>query len=323
MILILSNGFDKPTDSVAKWLLHKQAPFIRLNSEDLIDTEKGTFFGINGPNDSPLEVGGRVIEPESIQVVWYRRWYGYKTFKLKPVEHRDKLIAEVIDQYNTAFYYLVNRLGHKKWLSHPFQTAHHNKLHTLLLARQAGLDTPDTIIATKKEQLEAFIKTYPAGAIMKPISDMRTYVFPDGRVWRAFPEKITADLLEDIPDTFPPTLFQECIDREIEARVFYLDGKCYATGMFIEGVLDPKLSMGKNENIKMVPFNLPEPVNQGIDRLMKSLNLLTGSMDVIKTVDGRYTFIEVNPVGQFLGYGQKAGYNLEKDVADWLIAQTQ
>ena len=69
----------------------------------------------------------------------------------------------------------------------------------------------------------------------------------------------------------------------------------------------------------MISYNLPIDLQSKLDKLMKKLDLNSGSIDMLKTEEGEFFFIEVNPVGQFLGYGTQNNYKLEKKVSDWLI----
>lgn len=55
---------------------------------------------------------------------------------------------------------------------------------------------------------------------------------------------------------------------------------------------------------------------------MNTLNLNTGSIDVLKGIDGKYYFLEVNPVGQYLSPSISCGYCVEKNIAEWLIKKT-
>jgi glutathione synthase/RimK-type ligase-like ATP-grasp enzyme len=51
---------------------------------------------------------------------------------------------------------------------------------------------------------------------------------------------------------------------------------------------------------------------------MTDLCLDTGSIDIVRTTDGRYVFLEVNPVGQFGMVSVPCNYNLELKVAKYL-----
>ena len=53
--------------------------------------------------------------------------------------------------------------------------------------------------------------------------------------------------------------------------------------------------------------------------LMKSLNLDNGSIDFVKTNDGKWVYLEINPVGQFGMVSEPCNYNLEREIAQELI----
>src|SRR5690606_30976121 len=118
------------------------------------------------------------------------------------------------------------------------------------------------------------------------------------------------------------TLFQECIDSEFEIRLFYLDGDFYATAIIItekeNDVVDVKLNYD-SDNINWIPYKLPQEYEESIDAFMKSINLNTGSLDIMKTKGGQYVMLEINPVGQYNAPGYRCNYNLEEKIAKWLI----
>ena len=68
----------------------------------------------------------------------------------------------------------------------------------------------------------------------------------------------------------------------------------------------------------LTPYKLPIELDEKIDKLMKSLDINSGSIDFIKTPDDEYLFLEVNPVGQFGMVSKPCNYNLEKILANEL-----
>ena len=52
---------------------------------------------------------------------------------------------------------------------------------------------------------------------------------------------------------------------------------------------------------------------------MQKLDLETGSIDLIKSTNGEYYFLEINPNGQFGMTSYPCNYNLEEKVALKLI----
>jgi glutathione synthase/RimK-type ligase-like ATP-grasp enzyme len=74
---------------------------------------------------------------------------------------------------------------------------------------------------------------------------------------------------------------------------------------------------------RTVPFKLPADIAARISRLMAALELETGSLDLVKTTDGRYVFLEVNPVGQFGMVSIPCNYHLEQRVAEILARKAR
>jgi len=51
---------------------------------------------------------------------------------------------------------------------------------------------------------------------------------------------------------------------------------------------------------------------------MKKINLDNGSIDIIVDNNGKYYFLEINPVGQFGMVSIPCNYYLEKKIANYL-----
>ena len=66
-------------------------------------------------------------------------------------------------------------------------------------------------------------------------------------------------------------------------------------------------------------YALPKEIENKIGKLMDSLNLNCGSIDIIYTTKKEYVFLEVNPVGQFGMVSTPCNYALEKQIAKTLI----
>ena len=69
-------------------------------------------------------------------------------------------------------------------------------------------------------------------------------------------------------------------------------------------------------------FELPEDLNQKLILLMKRLNLMTGSIDMIKSTNGLYYFLEVNPIGQYGEISESLNYGLDEEIANFLIEKS-
>jgi len=270
MILILSNAYEPTTDMVIEWLIYKHKDFIRLNSEDMTQVDLNNLMNLSGKF---TWLGGQKIDLSAVNVVWYRRWYNYSN--IPPPDGtwvgrqlRQELRNEATEMSNFFF----KLLGDRKWLSHPFTTRFHNKLYTLFLARKLGIKVPDTIVATQKSVLLDFYRDHPGGIITKPIADPPVYVDGEGTHFKTFTEVLTLDIIRDLPEHFFSSMVQQRVKAKHEIRIYYLDGKFYATAIMNSTTVDIKLSVGfKGMEVNMIPFRLPESLEEKLHRLSMTI----------------------------------------------------
>jgi glutathione synthase/RimK-type ligase-like ATP-grasp enzyme len=177
------------------------------------------------------------------------------------------------------------------------------------------------MITNSRSELEAFHQRY-GRIITKAISD-GTAFYLGTRRYIIYTEAVGTEEIAALPATFLPTLVQECLDKEYELRVFYLAGVCHPMVIFSQR--DPQTSVDfRRYNMRKpnrcVPYRLRPETEQQVRALMDELGLSTGSLDLVKTVDGRMVFLEVNPVGQFGMVSKPCNYYLDKAVAEHLLA---
>ncbi len=321
MILIFSNEQEPTTDRVIDWLLHLGASFERINSEDLIDQSQTVSID---PAGHSLVMGGRSIEPARVNACWYRRWYRFQDLGLKVRTLQDyQLWNETLMEARVLSNMVFHMFMHAEWLTEPWNADLENKLITLQHAVHSGFRIPETKVTNTRSELESFLLRQENGVVLKPAGDPSGFRDKkQGLFYRSFPEAIDLQTVDEFPERFFPSLFQEKIRKQYEIRVFYLDGKCYATGLFHPKThdIDIKLENGlERDSVTMSRMKLNGSTEQKIRRLMTSLRLNAGSIDLLVDHGDHTYFLEINPVGQFLGYGTAVNYALEKRVAEWLL----
>ncbi|MDV3950356.1 hypothetical protein CMT75_17720 [Elizabethkingia anophelis] len=315
MILILTTkSYEQCTGPVLDWLLYKEQPFVVLNFEDLltkkikylVDIEKGDIL-----------IDGISIK-EKIKVIWYRRFHiENQLFKVGSDTVLSQLHSEMESEIETFLTYLWHLFKDKLKVPEMPQYGE-NKIIFLDFAARAGLDYPKTIITNNKKELKSFFKNCQEKVISKPLY-FSEYFIKENMTLSIYTTTYTEDMIESLPDFFPPTLFQKKIEAIHEIRVFYLSGQCYSTAAVVTDKnkkVDIKLNY-KSEQIHWIPYKLPFSIEVKIKEFMDSINLSTGSLDILKTKTG-FVFIEVNPVGQFLAPSSYCNYYLEKEIADFL-----
>lgn len=317
MILILTfKEYEQSTDPVVDWLLYYKAPFIKIFLEDLLTSSFKYRIDIN---EKEIYVNGKGII-DSISVVFFRRFEKTINFRsdIDLGQINRKVNMETNGELKDLHDYLFYILSEKIWFPHYSKTSV-NKLEILNEAKKAGLSIPHSIVTNSKEELKKFISVV-SEAVYKPIRKISYYTV--GRhTYSPYTTVIDDEKTDSLNEYFFPSLFQTKIPARYEIRCFYLEGELYASAILAEnreGAADIKLSFN-SRSTKWVTYLIPDDVAETIRVFMDSIGLNTGSIDILKGVDGKYYFIEVNPVGQYFSPSVRCNYYIEKKIAEWLI----
>ena len=304
------------------WVDYKGGQFCRISDQSW---QYNFLFSLDD-NQTSLTLNEFGVKEKDIKSIWLRRSGAKKQPDLSHIDNSyefkrklSQLLWRESDILRTG---LLKMLKNKPCLS-SFETITPNKIDMLLLAKQARLTVPATCITASKKEMLEFIKKYHK-VITKNISDADIFNL-DTLSYMQYTEEITPELLDSYDDNMYACLLQEKIEKEVELRIFYLHGNCY--GMAIFSQLDDQTATDfRNYNTvtpnRNVPYQLPKEIEENIRTFMKSASLDTGSIDMIKTHDDKYIFLEVNPVGQFGMTSYPCNYFLEEKIADWLLHPT-
>ncbi len=330
MILLLSReNAEQTTDTVIDWLRFYKRPYYRFNGEDFFNGKVTVSFALaNGEWRFVIREGARTFYSHEITAVWYRRTFDYTFRNRIPypaiTNARDfESIAKINNYHYTEIimtYNLFERaLGHAYWLNKPSDPS--DKLKILQVAQQCGLTTPSSFVTNSKDTLETFLSQYPQ-AITKAVYAAGS--FPIGNVLLSgMTTRITQETLPKCPHSiFFPSFFQQEIKKKYEIRVFYLEKQLFAVAIFSQRSKKTELDYRNYDNSnpnRMEVVAIPKELEEKICVLMETLNMNCGSLDFIKSTDNQYYFLEVNPVGQFLGISDMGNFNIDKHIAEILI----
>lgn len=312
MIAIFSQqNYETSTELVMDWLKCYHANYIRINGIDFFlqfeysFEEKISFF-------------------EEVTICWYRRWDDLESIKVSfkdlsstnfhaLSEHLGKDVQILKD-------FLFKKLKDKKWLS-PTKELSYSRLDYLEAACAVGLQIPVTLITTSKEKLLAF-QSKNQSIITKVLAHRPPNYKVGSDIYNFKTILVTPQLIDTLSNTFLPSLFQKTIEKQYELRVFFLEKALYAMAIFSQKNAKTKVDFRNYDNQKpnrTIPYQLPTIIQEKIFQLIDYLNLTTGSIDLIKSIDGAYIFLEINPVGQFGMVSYPCNYFLEKRIAQYLI----
>lgn len=315
MIAILSkNELEQSTEDVIDCLEYSNQEYIRINGNDFL--KRVRCVDIKSSIDE--------IPIAKINISWFRRWFDDSTSE-KIVDdtvisnlNSIKLYQHLIKEESSVSTILWSQLREKKWLTNPTELRA-GKLKVLITANNLGIEIPETIITTSKDELVKF-KNKCKRIVSKSITEVVNFMNKMDN-YSTMTVEIKEEDIERLNQTFFPSLFQQLIEKEYEIRTFYLDGKFYSMAIFSQ--FDPKTTVDfRNYNMKnpnrVVPYTLPEKVEVKLKSLMETLGLSTGSLDIIKSNDGRYVFLECNAVGQYGMVSSPCNYYLDRKIADYL-----
>lgn len=315
MILVLTKKhLEKSSMEVIHWIKYYNGSCVRLNFDDFL---KNISY-------SSLELNTE-IPKGTINICWLRRTYDpdfidniLDNSELNRSNYTE-LSRYLYREISTLSGTLLGEYKNCKWLSHP-RELRINKLDVLKRAKNNCLNIPDTIITSEKEVLKKFAEKHKA-IITKCISEVS--FFNDGNdMFSLKTAQVAKQEIENLPNNFFPSLFQQLLEKDFEIRAFYLNKEFYSMAIFSQEDEQTAVDF-RNYNIykpnRVVPFSLPRDIKTKLSNLMDDLNLTTGSIDLVFR-DETYYFLEVNPVGQFGMVSHPCNYFLEEKIAKYLMS---
>ena len=311
MIFISSNSADRSTLKILNWLAYYDAESTVLyGDQECLDKVE---FHITNDGASPATPVLR-----DARAWWYRRnciaydlpssFYGLTAAEEAMVKAH---LQEEFLVYKEYFYSLLAGLP----TLNQEHNASVNKLQVLEQASKAGLLIPDSLVCTTKESLQKFLQKHKQ-VITKPLSGpVRSYGTSN---YILYTELLDTSILENLPESFFPSFFQKCIQKQFEVRAFYLDGDWHCLAMFTQANEKTRTDSRKYSTAaptRMIPFALPADIKTKTASILKSLDLQTASVDFIVDKDDTVYFLEINPVGQFGEHSYVGNFYLEKKIA--------
>lgn len=176
------------------------------------------------------------------------------------------------------------------------------KPNQLERAHAIGLRIPRTLMTNDPDDAVAFFDECEGRMIYKTFSQ---YFRPekDGTAHGIYTTPLDKrDILSRREQIrLAPCLFQEYIPKKLELRITVIGRRIFTVEIESQNSFRGRDDWRKcGPGISYRAGELPRAVAEQIHRLMGSLNLVFGCIDIIVTPDGQYVFLEINPMGQSL-----------------------
>jgi glutathione synthase/RimK-type ligase-like ATP-grasp enzyme len=163
-----------------------------------------------------------------------------------------------------------------------------------------GLDCPPTLFSNDPVAVRAF--SHEVGEVVAKLQS-KVVVHRHGEQQAVFTSLLSEDDLADMDGLrYSPMMFQAKIEKFRELRVTVVGEQIFPAAIDttvsrvgqIDWRLDNDLSYGWE------PWELPDSVRDSLRRLVHSFGLNYAAADFILTPDGRYVFLEINAMGEWM-----------------------
>lgn len=322
MILCLSHSRDfYNIDIVQKRLQELGHETLRLDTDRFSHQLDCSFGGATAPFTFTLQLNGRRIDSREIEAVWYRKLWGIEA----PAELDPQYKAIFYQEYDTMRDLFFDALRHVPWMN-PMRQDHWiggNKALQLELAQKNGLEIAPTLFTNDPEKVKSFFREQCQGAMIAKLHGTlsrsmsgNSPMFPTTRI-----QEQDLEQLGSLP--YCPMIFQQFIPKAYELRIAYADGVMFAgkidTGNSERGKTDWRVAT--DVAITWQPYQLPDTIQHSLTLMMQDMGLPFGAIDMIRHLDGRYFFLEVNPQGEWGMLQRDLNYPIGETIAEKLVAK--
>ncbi|WP_445269614.1 ATP-grasp ribosomal peptide maturase [Streptomyces sp. DSM 41634] len=318
-ILVIASREDWPTDRVVKVLAEDRgAEVFRLDAEDFPQqlTLAGRIADLHGWTGR-LGSATRSLDLSDVTSCYYRTPNPFRFPKDMSGPERQFAMA----QARAGLGGIIAALD-CRWVSHPSAMSRAEyKPVQLAAARSSGLAIPETLVANNPDDVRTFVDETPGPVICKPIAS--PVLIEDDELRTVYTRVVTEDDLADLRgiDT-TAHMFQAWVDKAHEVRLTVVGDRMFAAEVHA-GSEAARVDWRSDYNsLTYKTTDVPPHVAEGVRRLMSALNLRFGALDFIVSPMGEWTFLEINPCGQWDWIQHATGHPIAEAIADELQGVT-
>ncbi|MBO0330086.1 ATP-grasp domain-containing protein [[Muricauda] lutisoli] len=284
MILIVTHKRDYTADFVINKLNKKGICYKRLNCEDL---DRSSYsFEINSDFEFSFK------DETNFSSGWFRRT---KLPVIENISEAEKLY--LLSEYDSLTKNILSSID-CNWLSKPKNIYNaENKTLQLKKAKELGFLIPPTLITNDKSSIKKFYLMHGQNIIVKPIGySLINYSDSPGYI---FTNEVNSQIIKTIDQYYiNPCIFQKNIQKDYEIRVTVVGSELFAAKCDSQKNDETKTDWRRGK-LLFKEVEIPSQISNLCVSLVKKLELGFGAIDLIKTENDEYYFLEINPNGQW------------------------
>lgn len=243
------------------------------------------------------------IALSEIRAVYWRAHRGINVTEVEDAQIKTIAFREIESAFGSLFRNLPCL-----WVNSVHAVEQHRyKAHQLLLLKQAGLCVPGTLISNDPVAVRDVYERYRGEVIYKPVRG-------GAHTARLTEEDLTQARLAELAKA--PVQFQEFISGT-DILVYVVGDKVFAAEIQTEA-----LDFRRDPNPNIVPIRLPDTVIRDCFTLTHVLGLVFSGIDIRRTPQGEYIFLEGNPSPMFRHFEDRTGYPISDRLVDLLLEKS-
>jgi glutathione synthase/RimK-type ligase-like ATP-grasp enzyme len=300
MILLISNTQDLTCDFVVREIRERGLEFARLNTDEF--PTNGFGVATFGRGQSPRRVirwknRERILDFDQISSVLYRR-------PVPPVPD-DKITNLAVRKFcqDESYDFLRGMWFslNAYWISHPeaIRRAEH-KITQLTIAQQLSFNIPKTLVTNDPDEVRAFFSSCPNGIVVKPL--YVGFVDDPNQPRNIFTTLVSEKDLQDVETVcLAPSIFQERVLKVFDIRVTVIGQRVFAAQIMTDSLPShiPDWRFAPIDTLRHQIYCLPSDIKESCLRLVESLGLEFGAIDLAVDQNGDHVFFEINANGQW------------------------
>lgn len=239
--------------------------------------------------------GGRTLAGERIRSIYWRCYNGIEQPALPDPEQA--YLAG--NDARSLFESLLIRLP-ARWVNgwRGYQL-HQTKPVALAIVAGLGVAVPATLVGNDPETIRSFVAAHPR-CIFKPVQG-------GAHTRRVTAVHLTEANLKNL--AYAPVTIQEEVPGT-DVRVFVAGRRVLACAIHSDAP-----DFRDCDDPRIAPHDLPEDMQERCLAIAEALELLWTGIDLRRTPEGRYVFLEANPSPMFLGFASRSGLPLAEALA--------
>lgn len=318
VVLLLTHSGDYFTvDRVAAALTRRGARPFRFDTDRFpAHVKLAASFAGTKTSHVIADDAHRVAATE-VRAVWARRfWPPRLAPDLDPNFH-----AMCARESMAAVEGFLEGLHSARWVNEPARDREaESKLLQLRLAAEVGLLAPRTLVTNDPQQLRSFFREVEGKMVAKLLRPVSVSMAADsGFVHTSVVTKKDVDEGDLLRHS--PMVFQELVSKACELRIAIVADKLFVgsidTRNSSKGQVDWRLA--SPDEVRWERGQVSDQVATAIKALMTRLGLVYGAVDLIRTPDDDYVFLEVNPGGEWGMLERDLNYPISEAIADALL----